>query len=226
MTVTAFNFAEKYRSPVILLLDEITAHTREKIALPDPSEFEIFNRLVPTMPPEWYKPYEETMRGVPPLPPLGAGYRSHVTGLAHDALGFPTERTDEIKTLMDRLFRKIDQFYPDLMLVEEKHTADAEVAVIAYGSVARSAEMAVEQAREAGIRAGLMKLKTLFPFPRPHIERLARSCRALIVPEMNLGQMSREVKRVASGLTKIRTINRVDGQIVSPAQILKSISQE
>jgi 2-oxoglutarate ferredoxin oxidoreductase subunit alpha len=225
MTVTAFNFAEKYRSPVILLLDEITAHTREKIELPLPGEHEIFNRVVPSMPPEWYKPFEDTMRGVPSMPPLGSGYRYHVTGLTHDVMGFPTQQPDEIKALIERLFRKIDQFYTDIMLVDEYLTTDAEVGVVAYGSVARSAELAVAQAREAGVNAGLLKLKTLFPFPRPFVERLARSCKTLIVPEMNMGQMSREVKRVAASLTHIRTLNRIDGQIITPSQILKAITQ-
>jgi 2-oxoglutarate/2-oxoacid ferredoxin oxidoreductase subunit alpha len=223
MTVIAFNFAEKYRTPVILLIDEITAHTREKIVVPEPDEVEILSRVTPSMPPEWYKPYEESMRGVPPMPALGSGYRYHVTGLTHDELGYPTQRPEEVLALMRRLFRKIDQFFYDIQLAEETGCEDAEVAVIAYGCVARSAELAVSMAREKGIRAGMLKLKTLFPFDRPRVERLARQCRALIVPELNMGQMSREVKRVNNGLTKVSTINRVDGQIITPTEIHKAI---
>ncbi len=224
MTVTAFNFAEKYRTPVVLLLDEITAHTREKVSLPEPGDFEVFSRLVPTMPPEWYKPYEETLRGVPPMPPLGAGYRFHVTGLSHDALGFPTSRPEEVVALVERQFRKIDRFFHDVQLVEHVMTEDAEALVIAYGCVARSARLAVRQAREAGVRAGLLVLKTLFPFPRSHVEKLLRACRLAVVPELNVGQISREVKRVNEGYAAVRTINRVDGQIITPAQILKEIA--
>jgi len=224
MTVTAFNFAEKYRTPVILLLDEITAHTREKIDLPESGDFEIFSRLTPTMPPEWYKPFEETMRGVPPMPPIGSGYRFHVTGLTHDALGFPTSRPEEVRALTERQFRKIDRFFEDIQLVEHVGTADAEVVVIAYGCVARSARLAVRQAREAGVRAGLLVLKTLYPFPRRHVEPLLRSCRLAVVPELNMGQLSREVKRVNEGHTVVRTINRIDGQIITPSQILKEIA--
>uniref|UniRef100_I2Q3C2 2-oxoacid:ferredoxin oxidoreductase, alpha subunit n=1 Tax=Desulfovibrio sp. U5L TaxID=596152 RepID=I2Q3C2_9BACT len=224
MTVAAFNFAEKYRTPVILLLDEITAHTREKIELPEPGDFEIFSRLVPTMPPEWYKPYEETLRGVPPMPPLGTGYRFHVTGLTHDPLGFPTARPEEVRALVERQFRKIDRFFHDIQLVDAVDTDDAEVLVIAYGCVARSARLAVKQAREAGVRAGLLVLKTLYPFPRTHVEKLMRSCRLVVVPELNVGQISREVKRVNEGLTSVRTINRIDGQIITPSQILKEIA--
>jgi 2-oxoglutarate ferredoxin oxidoreductase subunit alpha len=224
MAVTAFNFAEKYRTPVILLLDEITAHTREKICLPEAGDFEIFSRLTPTMPPEWYKPFEETMRGVPPMPPIGSGYRFHVTGLAHDALGFPTSRPEEVRALTERQFRKIDRFFEDIQLVEHVETADAEVVVIAYGCVARSARLAVRQAREAGVRAGLLVLKTLYPFPRRHVEPLLRACRLAVVPELNMGQLSREVKRVNEGHTTVRTINRIDGQIITPSQILKEIA--
>lgn len=224
MTVTAFNFAEKYRTPVVLLLDEATAHTREKIELPRPGALEVFSRLVPTMPPEWYKPYEETLRGVPPMPPLGTGYRFHVTGLSHDRLGFPTSRPDEVRTLVERQFRKIDRFFHDIQLVTEIGTEDAEVLVVAYGCVARSARLAVHQARQAGVKAGLLVLKTLFPFPRKALEPLLRRVGRVLVPELNMGQISREVKRVNNGLATIRTLNRIDGQGITPSQILKEIS--
>jgi len=224
MTVTAFNFAEKYRTPVILLLDEVTAHTREKIEIPAPDEFQIFNRLIPSMPPEWYKPYEETVRGVPPMPPIGSGYRFHVTGLIHDKMGFPTSKPDEVKALNERLFRKIDRFFHDIQLVDHYETSDCDHLVIAYGSVARSAKLAVRQARERGVKAGLLTLRTLFPFPRIHVEPLLRHCKKILVPELNMGQISREVKRVNNGRVQVRTINRVDGQIITPSQILKEIS--
>jgi 2-oxoglutarate ferredoxin oxidoreductase subunit alpha len=225
MTITAFNMAEKYRTPVILLLDEVTSHTREKIELPNEGEYEVFSRTVPSMPPEWYKPYEETVRGVPPMPPIGSGYRFHVTGLTHDRNGFPTQRPEEVVELMDRIHRKIDQFFYDIQLVEEVMTDDCEVCVIAYGSVARSAELAVQQARSNGVKAGLLKLMTLFPYPRRQTEKILAHAKTLVVPEMNMGQMSREVKRVNMGHAAVRTINRVDGQIVTPSEILKVIMQ-
>ena len=225
MTIVAFNLAEKYRTPVILLLDEVTAHTREKITIPFPGEYEVFSRTVPSMPPEWYKPYEETVRGVSPMPPIGSGYRFHVTGLSHDRNGFPTQRPDEVAELMERMHRKIDQFFYDIQMVEEIKTEDADVVVIAYGSVARSAELAVSQARSNGVKAGLLKLKTLFPYPRRQTEKVMAKAKTLVVPEMNMGQMSREVKRVNMGRCSVRTINRVDGQIVTPSEILKIIMQ-
>ncbi len=225
MTIASFNYAEKYRTPVILLLDEITAHTREKIVIPRDGEYEVFSRVVPSVPPEWFKPFEETMRGVPPMPPIGSGYRIHVTGLTHDAMGYPTQKPDEVDEAVHRHFRKIDQFFSDIMIVDEYMTDDADIGVIAYGSVARSARLAVDNAREQGIMAGLLNLKTLFPFPRPAVEKLTRRCKAVIVPEMNMGQMSREVKRVNAGRSRVRTINRVDGQIITPSQIYKNIAQ-
>jgi 2-oxoglutarate ferredoxin oxidoreductase subunit alpha len=223
MTVTAFNFAEKYRSPVILLLDEITAHTREKIRIPQSDEVEILSRITPTMPPEWYIPYEESMRGVSAMPALGSGYRYHVTGLTHDEQGYPTSKPEEVVALMKRLFRKIDQFFYDVQLVEEIECEDAEVVVVAYGCVARAAHLAVKMARDEGYKAGMLKLKTLFPFPRPQVEKMARQCKGLIVPELNMGQISREVKRVNNGVTTVSTINRIDGQIITPTEIYKNI---
>ncbi|XPV75002.1 MAG: 2-oxoacid:acceptor oxidoreductase subunit alpha [Desulfovibrio sp.] len=225
MTVAAFNMAEKYRTPVILLIDEVTAHTREKIVIPEPHDLEIFNRIVPTVPPEWYKPYEEMVRGVPPMPPIGSGYRFHVTGLTHDRNGFPTSRPEEVSELMERLFRKIDLFYADVQITEGLETDDCEVAVVAYGSVARSAEYAVIQARELGVKAGLLKLNTLFPYPRIATERIMSRAKVVVVPEMNMGQISREVKRVNKGQAQVRTINRVDGNLITPAEILKAITQ-
>jgi 2-oxoglutarate ferredoxin oxidoreductase subunit alpha len=225
MTITAFNFAERYRSPVILLIDEVTAHTREKITVPDASEVEVFYRLQPTMPPEWYKPFEETVRGVPPMPPIGSGYRYHVTGLTHDANGFPTQKPEEVVATIERKFRKIDQFLFDVCLTDDYLVEDAEIGVVAYGSVARSAHLAVDQARERGIKAGLITLKTLYPFPKSKVERLIRSCKSIVVPEMNMGQISREMKRVNNGRSKIWTINGIDGRIITPGQILKSLKK-
>lgn len=219
MTVKAFNFAERFRTPVILLLDEITAHTREKITIPGPGEIEIMSRVRPSMPPEWYKAFEETTRGVPPMPPIGSGYRYHVTGLTHDDKGFPTSKPAEVVKAIDRQFRKIDQFFYETSITEEFMCDDADTLVVAYGSVARSAHLAVTKAREAGVKAGLLTLETLFPFPRTALESLLRNCKQIVVPEMNMGQISREVKRVNEGRAIVQTINRIDGRIITPQQI-------
>jgi len=220
LTVQAFNLSEKYRTPVILLSDEVVAHTREKIVLPPPEEIEVVDRLRPTMPPEWYIPYEDNARGVPPMGIFGDGYRYHVTGLIHDVRGFPTERADEIVPFINRLFRKITQHFTDILMVQEDLTRDAQVLVVAYGSVARAAKQAVKEARQRGLKAGLVKLITLWPFPRRLLEPLLRRVRAVLVPELNLGQISREVKRVNQGMTRIETLNRIDGHLITPEEIL------
>jgi 2-oxoglutarate/2-oxoacid ferredoxin oxidoreductase subunit alpha len=223
VTVTAFNLSEKYRTPVIILSDEIVAHTREKIVLPPPAAIEVVGRVRPTVPPEWYIPFEDTPRGVPPMAPFGHGYRYHVTGLVHDVRGFPTERPDEIEPFLNRLFRKINQHYFDINLVEEYLAEDAEVLVVAYGSVARSTKRAVRDARERGVKAGLVKLITLWPFPWGNLLPRLRQARVVLVPELNRGQMVREVKRIGKGLTRIETLNRIDGKLITPDQVVERL---
>jgi 2-oxoglutarate ferredoxin oxidoreductase subunit alpha len=219
IAVFAFNLAEKYRVPVIILSDEVVAHTRETFVLPRRGEIEVVDRLKPTVPPEWYRPYEDTGTGVPPMAAFGDGYRHHVTGLTHDERGFPTQRSDEIDALMRRLFRKITQGFHEIQRVEGFMLEDAEIAVIAYGSVARSARRAVVEAREHGVKAGLLQLVTLFPFPRRFVEKVLKQCRAVLVPEMNIGQISREVKRVHRESSRVESLNRVDGRLITPREI-------
>ncbi len=223
LTVRSFNLSEKYRTPVILLTDEVVAHTREKVVLPEPAAVEVVDRLRPTTPPEWYIPYEDNPRGVPHMGIFGDGYRYHVTGLIHDVHGFPTERKDEIVPFLNRLFRKITQHFDDILMVEEEQTADAEILVAAYGSVARSARRAVREARRQGIKAGLFQLVTLWPFPRRLLEPHLRRVKAVLVPELNRGQMSREVKRVNQGMTRIETLNRIDGDLITPGEIVERL---
>ncbi|MCX5853324.1 MAG: 2-oxoacid:acceptor oxidoreductase subunit alpha [Deltaproteobacteria bacterium] len=219
ITVAAFNLSEKYRVPVIILSDEVVAHTRETVTLPTAGNIEVADRIKPAMPPEWYVPYEDSSLGVPPMAAFGEGYHHHVTGLAHDVRGFPTQRTDEITALMNRLFRKITQGFHEIQMVKPFMMDDAEVAVIAYGSVARSARQAVTEARQLGINAGLLQLITLFPFPRHHVEDVLSRCRAVLLPEMNMGQISREVKRVNQTGSRVEKYNRVDGQLITPEEI-------
>jgi 2-oxoglutarate ferredoxin oxidoreductase subunit alpha len=225
MTIKAFNFSEKFRTPVILLIDEVVGHMREKIALDDQNEIEIFNRVKPTMPPEWYIPYEDTPSGVPGMANFGEGYRYHVTGLTHDIRGFPTSRPDEIGPFIARLHRKISQHFSEIQMGEFFQTDDAEITVVAYGCVARSAKRAVIEAREKGMKAGLLKLMTLWPFMRSAVEKVLQNSKALIVPEMNMGQISREVKRVNRGITKVVALNKVDGTIITPGEILDRIME-
>jgi 2-oxoglutarate ferredoxin oxidoreductase subunit alpha len=223
ITIRAFNLSEKFRTPVIVLVDEVVAHMREKIVLSDDEEVEIVDRIKPTVPPEWYIPYEDNPRGVPAMANFGEGYRYHVTGLTHDIRGFPTMRPDEIGPFIARLFRKISQHFSEIQRAELYQTDDAEITVVAYGSVARSAKRAVREAREKGIKAGLFKLETIWPFPRAAIEKVLQVSKTVIIPEMNMGQISREVKRVNRGVARVLTLNKVDGTIITPEEILARI---
>jgi 2-oxoglutarate ferredoxin oxidoreductase subunit alpha len=219
ITVQAFNLSEKYRVPVIVLSDEMVAHTRETVTLPSLDGIEVIDRISPSMPPDWYVPYKDNSRGVPPMAAFGQGYRYHVTGLVHNAHGFPTQRPDEIKAFTNRLFRKITQGFHEIQMTRSFMMEDAELTVIAYGSVARSARRAVIEAREQGIKAGLLQLITLFPFPRHAVESVLRQSRAVLVPEMNMGQISREVKRVNQGISHVEKYNRIDGRLITPDEI-------
>ena len=225
ITVDAFNLSEKYRIPVIILTDEIVAHTRETFTLPDPRELVIVDRTAPAMPRDWYIPYEDTGMGVPPMAAFGDGYYFHTTGLTHDVRGFPTQRSDEINASINRLFRKITQGFHEIQKVKYFMMDDAELAVIAYGSVARSARRAVVDARAKGMKAGLLQLVTLFPFPRRHVENVLTQCRAVLVPEMNMGQISREVKRVNRSSAHVLKYNRIDSQLITPEEIQAELAR-
>ena len=225
LTVTAVNFSEKYRMPVILLMDEVIGHLREKVTLPQPESIQVFERPRPDCPPEWYKPFEDTKTGVPPMAAFGDGYRYHITGLTHDIMGFPTTKKDEVELLIQRLFRKIRQGFEEIMLYETFLMEDATAAIIAYGCTARSAKSAVLMLRKEGMKVGLLKLSTLWPFPRVAVETLPEQVQDLVVPEMNMGQLYREVVRVAHGRFRVRKVSRIDGELITPQEIIYGLKR-
>jgi 2-oxoglutarate ferredoxin oxidoreductase subunit alpha len=224
LTVRAFNFAERYRTPVIVLMDEVIGHMRERLELPDPATIERVERPGTTVPPEWYKPFENFSGDVPPLVPFGEGYRYHVTGLHHDERGYPTARLDEIQPWLERIFRKIDSSLSDVLLYDHDGVTDAETLVIAYGATARAARSAVDVARERGRKVGFLKLKTIWPFAEEVVEHAAARLHRVVVPELNRGQLALEVERVV-GRHKVRRINRADGEMIQPAEILATIEE-
>lgn len=223
-TVRAFNLSEKYRTPVIVLYDEIIGHMREPITIPEPGELEVIDREKVTCPPDEYFPYDERFE-VPPLAPFGTGYRYHVTGLNHKKDGFPTNDSKQINENNLRIMRKIENHKAEIWKNEEVSLKDADVAVFSIGSTARSANFAVKAAREAGIKAGLLRPLTIWPFPDAAVRELAKRVKAIIVPELNLGQMVLEVERCAGGACKVEGIHRVDGEPITPAQILEIIKK-
>jgi 2-oxoglutarate ferredoxin oxidoreductase subunit alpha len=205
-----------------LLLDEVIAHMREKIDLPDLDSVTRLERMGTNVPPEWYKPYGDAIGDVPAMPSFGSGYRYHITGLLHDTMGYPTQRLDEIDPWIERVQRKITSSLSDILLWEENCTDSANTIVVAYGATARSARHAVNLARQRRHKVGLVVLLTLWPFAEEVLARIAQTARRIIVPEMNLGQLALEVERIA-GRQKVQRINRADGEMIAPQAILDVI---
>ncbi len=222
-TIRAFNIAERFRVPVSLLIDEIIAHMRERVELPDPSEITLWERPRPSVPPEEYLAYGETPSAVPPMADFGSGYRYHITGLYHDVRGLPKDSPEVVDALLRRLMRKIELGLPDIQKVETRLLEDATVGIVAYGSSARSAGAAVRLARAQGLRVGLFRPLTLWPFPEAPLSALCQRLRHLVVPEMNLGQLALEVERVAQGRCAVHKVNKVTGEPIPPEQILETL---
>ncbi len=221
LTARSVYLTEKYRTPVVLLLDEILGHTEEKIYIPD--SVETYDREKPNGNPGDYLPYQHTESGVPPMASFGEGYRYHVTGLAHDETGFPTNNHVEIDKLAKRLERKLVQNRADIVEVEEVETEDADVLVFAYGCTARSANQAVREARKSGLKAGLLRPRTIWPFPDEELRRAAKGAKAVVVAELAMGQIAHEVEWALAGSTPVVSLGRVDGQPIRPGQILELI---
>jgi 2-oxoglutarate ferredoxin oxidoreductase subunit alpha len=224
VTVTAFNLAEKYRMPVILLMDEVIGHMRERVVLPDENELQIIDRTKASVPPEEYLPYKaDPDGGVPEMPAFGEGYRYHVTGLIHSENGFPTTDAEKTAILLNRLMKKIDNNLDDIIKYQEDSLDDAEIVLIAYGSTARSAKSAMDMAREQGIAVGLFRPITIWPFAEDKVKEIAGKAKKIIVPEMNLGQYRYEIERAAAGKCEVIGINRADGEIITPEDIFEKI---
>lgn len=226
LTVTAFNFSEKYRTPVILLLDEVIGHMREKVKIPRQEEIRLVERKRPDVPAHAYQPYDLTADHVPPLADFGSGYRYHVTGLTHDQWGFPTSNPDEAKALLSRLRDKIETNRHDICLSEAYMCDDAEYILVAIGSAARSCKEAVDIARGKGIRVGLIRPMTLWPYPRRLITHYGATVKKIIVVELNLGQMVLEVERIVAGRTTVESLTRYDGELITPAEIVGHLAEE
>lgn len=219
LTVKAFNLSEKYRTPVILLADEIIGHMREPIELPDFDQVEKFERVV-TDSPDDYKAFRNDQGDVPPMASFGRGYRYHITGLFHDEVGFPTQRLDEIDPWLERVARKIETA-DDILLYQTDYEPGARIALLSYGASARTARHAMKQMRAKGEKVSLFTAQTLWPFPEKAVEELADSVDKIIVPEMNLGQLALEVERIA-GRKKVLRVNRANGEMVTPDMVLEA----
>lgn len=225
LTIKAFNLAEQYRTPVILLLDEIVGHMREGMELDRDAQVELVERKRPTGPKEDYLPFEFTDDDIPPMASFGSGYRFHATGLFHDETGFPSSKPEMVHRSLKRLFNKIERNRDSIIDVEEEGTEDAQLLVLAYGSTARSALRAVREARKQGIAAGLVRPRTIWPFPEERIRELAERVDLFLVPEMNMGQLVLEVERVAGGRAKTISLTKANGEPISPQEILTKMKE-
>ena len=223
-TIRAFNLAVKYRTPVMILTDEIIGHMREKVVIPDKNEVEIIDVKLPDVPPEKYNPYNFTSGKVTQLAPMGEGYRYHVTGLIHGETGFPSQKTDVIQNAENWLIDKIYKNIKDIEKFEEFQLEDADILIVAYGSTSRSARQAIMMARAAGIKAGMFRPITIWPFPEEQISSLSKKIKKILVPEMNMGQVILEVQRNACG-SKVYGLNIVNGEPITPDQIYAKIKE-
>jgi 2-oxoglutarate/2-oxoacid ferredoxin oxidoreductase subunit alpha len=220
LAVKAFNLSEKYRTPVILLADEIIGHMREPVEIPDFNSVVRVERVV-TDSPSMYRAYRNDYGDVPPMASFGNGYRYHISGLFHDEVGFPTQRLDEIDPWLERVNHKFDQA-DDILLYQRDDQPGARTAILSYGASARTARHAMKQLRAKGEKVSLFTAQTIWPFPEAAVEELARSVERIIVPEMNLGQLALEVERVA-GRKKVVRVNRANGEMVTPDMILSAM---
>ncbi|NLB33538.1 MAG: 2-oxoacid:acceptor oxidoreductase subunit alpha [Tissierellia bacterium] len=222
-TVKAFNLAEKYRTPVILLMDETVGHMREKMVFKDTSEIEIINRKKPTCKPEDYVAYRPDEDMIPPMASFGEGYRYHVTGLTHDETGFPTNSNEISEKLINRIVNKVEKNIDDFAYYEEYKLEDAEIVIVAYGGVSRSAKSAVDKLREKNIKVGLFRPITIWPFLEKQILKVSQNAKEIYVAEMNLGQYFLEVDRVACKNSTVKKINKINGELITPDEIVEAI---
>jgi 2-oxoglutarate ferredoxin oxidoreductase subunit alpha len=226
LTILAFNLSEQYRVPVLLMADEAVGHMSEKVVIPEISSKQLAHRPRPKVTPEKYLPYDSRKGLVPPMAVAGEGYRFHVTGLTHDDRGYPEMTAEAQDKLIRRLVDKIRLNVKDIIKYEEINIEDAEVVVVSYGITARIARYAVQKAREEGIKAGLLRLITVWPFADYRIKELASSAKAFVVPEINYGQIVREVERCVAGKARVRLVPHMGGAVPLPGTIVDAIRKE
>lgn len=221
LAVTAVNFSEKYRQPVILLLDEVIGHLREKIMIPKEEELEVWERKrpAPSEKGDKFNPYQKTDDLIPPMPDYGSGFRYHASGLFHDETGFPSGKSETAKNLMDRLTAKITNNLDDILIFEKDVREQDRVAVLSFGSAVRTSISAVHTGRKAGLDAGYFKLNTIWPFPEKEVAKLAEEVETIIVPELNQGQLIGEVKKAAQCKAEVIGINSYSGHYIKPEEI-------
>jgi 2-oxoglutarate ferredoxin oxidoreductase subunit alpha len=225
MTVEAFNLAETFRTPVVLLFDELVGHMREKVVIPQPGEIEVVERLRTSVPEGTnYHPYLVREDGRLPMSDFGGWHRYNVTGLVHDMWGFPSTDPKVAYDLIHHLVDKLENRADTIAHYKEHSTEDAEVLLISYGCSARSALHMVEDRRKRGVKVGLLELQSLWPFPGETVRKMCEGRSHVLVVEMNMGQIFQEVKKAVSKPEKVFLANRLDGVFISPSDILRLLN--
>ena len=225
LSIKAFNLSERYRLPVLIMSEAATGHMYEKVVIPPASKIEITPRRKPSVPPGEYFPFEPDADLIPPMANTGDGYGFHVTGLTHDERGYPVMTAEAQDKLVRRLVEKIEKNRDEIIELEEDGLDEAEVVVCSYGISARVALIAVEGARREGIRVGMLRLITVWPFPEDRIREIARQVKAFVVPEINYGQIALEVERCAGSTAKTILVPHMGGTVHNPETILDAIRQ-
>lgn len=226
ITIKAFNMAERFRQPVLIMSDEVLGHMREKVFVPAKEEITLVDRKKPSVHPDEFMAYKpDPEDNIPPMASFGDGYRWHITGLTHNEWGFPTNDKDEIAKKSKRLMDKVEAYRDEIVEYDTEFVDDAEIIVVSYGSVARSALTAVKAAREEGMKVGYFRPITLWPFPDKELERLAEKASCIIVPELNYGQMVLEVERAVHGKAEVKPLNLVNGELFKPKDILQYVKE-
>ena len=224
-TIDAFNLAEKYRVPVFFMMDECVGHMTERVDIPPADEIEVLSRRYTTKGREDFLPYEVGENMVPDMMKTGDDLRFHVTGLTHDERGYPVISAEQQHTLINRLVDKIRLQADDIIKYEEDQVEGADVVIVAYGITYRVALRALAKARAAGVKVGMFRMITCWPFPEKRIRELAESVPTLIMPEMNLGQMYWEMERIAAGKCNTVLLPHAGGTVHDPEVIFKAIME-
>lgn len=225
LAVHGFNLSEKYRVPVFIMTDETVGHMHEKVVIPPAEKLQIIPRRNYEGPKGSYRPYQFTGKDVAPMTKAGDGHRFHVTGLTHDERGYPTLTPEQNKKVVTHLIEKIDSNADDIIRLDEQEIEGADVVVVSYGITSRIAIRAVHLAREAGLKVGVLRLITVWPFAEKRIAEISKKVKAIVVPEINYGQIVREVERSAQGRCKVVSVNSCGGQVHDPQEILTAIQE-
>lgn len=221
LTVTAFNFAEKFRVPVIFAADEVVGHMRENVLLPAAGELEIVDRKKPAGPPEDYKPFKADEDGIAPLASYGGDYVFHVSSSMHGPDGYSNNDPANAAWRVEQLHRKIEMHRDEIVLTRDFDAEDAEILIVAFGATTRAGRAAALELRRQGLKAGVLQLVTIWPFADKEVMRFARNARTVVVPEMNYsGQIAGEVRKVLGAGADIRQVNSYNGEVITPQDIL------